>query len=65
VKGTGRRPSSADGLIATIEMAEGRRTREDRIPPGPMGTWIRAGFTYYSTNVDAGHASVCEDVAIW
>ena len=31
-EGTTRRRSSADGLIATIEMAEGKRTREDRIP---------------------------------
>jgi len=35
IKGGARRPPSADGLIATIEMAEGRQVREHMIPTGP------------------------------
>jgi hypothetical protein len=40
------RPSSADGLIATIEMAEGKRTREDRIPTGPSPSEQAGWFSY-------------------
>jgi hypothetical protein len=46
VKGTARRPSSADGSIATIEMAEGKRTREDRIPTGPCPRSRQGWFSY-------------------
>jgi hypothetical protein len=35
IKGAVKRPSSTDGLIATIEMAEGKPAREDMIPTGP------------------------------
>jgi len=34
IKGGAKRPSSTDGLIATIEMAEGKPAREDMIPTG-------------------------------
>jgi len=35
IRGEVRRPRSTDGLIAAIEMAEGRQPREEWIPSGP------------------------------
>jgi hypothetical protein len=40
-----RRPVSADGLIATIEMAEGKVAREDMIPTRPAPSELQGAFS--------------------